>query len=75
MNWPIPIVEKIKWVFTPPSPSTLHSNDIFETKFKELSDDLCEHKTQITNLNTSHIYAQRYSAFKLENRRSRKDDK
>ena len=51
MNWPFPIVDKIRWVYPPPSPSTAMPNNLADDKFKEIDEAAF-----------SQIHAQKYAA-------------
>ena len=66
MNWPVPVIEKIRWVYPPPN-STLPSNNLRDDKLKELDDTVTDHEARLSNVTTfSKIYAKKDETFKFE---------
>ena len=62
MGWPVPIVEKIKWVYPPASSTSQPLNVQFNNKLNDLSKELQNNKIIINNLTTySQIYAQKFA--------------
>ena len=68
VSWPIPIIEKARWIYRSPSSSSTHPiNNVNENQLKEFNESLQLNQTHIANLNTfSQIYAERHNNLKFE---------
>ena len=67
MNWAVPIIEKVRWIYPPPPPTNSPLIHTLEGRYKFLNDNQENHSAQLTNLTTfTQVYANRYSSFKHE---------
>ena len=49
MNWSVPVIEKIKWIYRPQNP-TLPPNNLVNDKLRELYDTVTDHEARFSSV-------------------------
>ena len=63
---PVPVIDKIRWVYPPTNP-TLPPNNLVDDKIRELNDTVTNHKARLSSVTTfSQMYAQKHATLKFE---------